>query len=67
MNPPVYATLSSVFSTTNKKKTIKPTLTDERILIPAVLHVVEALKEHKKSKIFKYTTVSKLFKLINNS
>ena len=49
------------------KKTIKPTLTDERILIPAVFHVVEALKEHKKSKIFKYTTVNKLFKLINNS
>ena len=49
------------------KQTIKATLYNERILIPAVFHVVEALKKHKKSKIFKYTTVNKLFRLINNS
>lgn len=49
------------------KPTIKATFNNERTLIPAVFHVVEALKEHKKSKAFKYTTVNKLFKLIDNS
>ena len=32
------------------KPTIKATFNNERTLIPAVFHVVEALKEHKKSK-----------------
>ena len=49
------------------KQTIKATVNNVRILIPAVFHVVEALKEHKKSKTFKCTTVNKFFKLINMS